>query len=105
LAEKFVEERLGLKPILLADAVFHLGRHYFALYESCVLQFGKMLRGSGLGNGQLLVDFAKETGLLLGKELHDGNACGIAQSLGISGDTYLLFSVFLFLHDLLFHLI
>ena len=102
LAEEAAEEFFGEQPVVAVDAVLHLRRLHFALYESCRLEFLEVLRHGGLGNGQLFVDVAEIAGFLPGQELQDGDAGRMAHGLRKPGQLLLPNTVRFVCHNLEF---
>ena len=49
--EELSKELTGIRPVFPYDAVFYFGRFNLSLYESCVLQFFKVLAYRGLCYG------------------------------------------------------
>ena len=56
LAEEAAEEFFGEEPVVAVDAVLHLRRLHYALYEPRRLEFLEVLRHGVLRDGQFFVE-------------------------------------------------
>lgn len=82
LVEEIAEKRASQLPILLVDAIFHLRGFDLSLYETCVLEFLKVLRHSGFCNRKLFVNIAEIAFGLLGEKLQNSDAGWVSHRLG-----------------------
>lgn len=94
LGNELLKEQFALTPVFLIYTILSADPFYFALNESSLFQFSQMLRTGSFGYWKHLVHLAKEALILHGKKLHDGNPRGIAESLGITGQPFLLVCIF-----------
>ena len=97
LPEKLLKELSGPFPVLPVDAIPHLGSLHLALYEAGLFQLFQVLGDRRLGDGQLFVNIAEVAGLLLGQEVHDGDAGRVSQRFGDAGQLLLGGGVLFFL--------
>lgn len=102
LPEKLLKELSGPFPVLPVDAIPHLGSLHLALYEAGLFQLFQVLGDRRLGDGQLFVNIAEVAGLLLGQEVHDGDAGRVSQRFGDAGQLLLGGGVLFFLVHSLF---
>src|SRR5690554_1247670 len=90
LAPKIFEKIFGFFPVFFVDAVFDAGCFGFSLNESALLEFFKVLRQGGLGDGQVLRQIATVATALARQEGEDVESNGMTQGLGIAGCLVLL---------------
>jgi hypothetical protein len=96
IAKEFVEHLPGNHPILLIDAIFHLGSLYLSLYQPGILQFLQMLRDGSLRYRQFLLYVAKITSIPLGQEVQYRYPRRMSQSLRKAGYLLLVYRIILF---------